>query len=333
MHTARWRVTFFLFSLACIGSLVWLMSSSHRVRLIAGSYEFIDSSARLPDNSDFRFLTGASSPKGFMEAMAILRAFDSAHPPRSEDAMPGKDQPDTCLEMLREGHRTHCYNTDIGAAALLAQHGIQARLWDLKGPKELGGYGHNVLELYDGTSQSWKVVDPYYYCYYTVGANTNVADFATFRRALLTDTSLVHIVRFYSVAVERPDPYILSELQYLAPASLLHENNDFRTRYQNRYAWLNPLAPLFDQLSLRTARGVRMMLLGSSDRRYFIQDRFSPQYPIGLFKFLFWALLTLAAGSFILFLWSLRSVRRVVVLAAPRAQSVTSSAPRTISTL
>ena len=333
MHTVRWRTSFGLLTVISIASLVWLMSSPHRVRLIAGSYEYTDSALDLPTAATFRYMNHISEPaNGFEEAIRALRSFDSMVKPRHEDPMPAIDDPDTSLALLAEGKRLHCYNADIGAVALLAKYGIKARLWDLKGPDELGGLGHNMLEVHTASNDAWYVVDPYYFCYFTIGQDSTPANFPALRLALLRDTGLVHIHHYYHVVDERPDPYVLPELQYLVPASLLHANNDFRWRYDHRYAWLMPFAPLFDKLSLRVSRGVRMILLGSQDRRYFIQDSHSPHFPIATLKFVHWALLIVVIVSFALFCWSLVPRRKTIVVAAP-TQSVISSAPRTISTL
>jgi len=92
---------------------------------------------------------------------------------------PQKDQPDTCLELLREGHRTHCYNTDIGSASLpRATWHSSSLVGHEKARQSWAVFGHNVLEVKDGATNSWEVIDPYYYCYFTIGRDSVAGRFS-----------------------------------------------------------------------------------------------------------------------------------------------------------
>ena len=276
--------------------LVVLGSSQHRLRLIAGSYARFDSTTDGNRAWPICYMVPINSldRSQFSDAVATLRTFDRTYPSRAGDPLPAIDQPDTCLRLLMEGRMVHCYNVDIGASALLAREQIAARLWDLFGPAKLGGYGHNLLEVFDAPTNSWKAIDPYYHCYYTLGNDTTAAGFPALRHAVLSGAPEVHIVHYTSMPLERPDSLILSELRFLAPGSMLHANNDFRWRYDHRYAWLTPVAAsLLDKLPLRTARGVRTLMLGDDDRRYILKDEYAPRYFIHRYKDLFWSLLGL----------------------------------------
>jgi len=300
MRSAPWKKRFAAVLLTVTILLVALCASQHRLRLIAGSYKKIDSSAQLIAGDSLRFLTHAplSQARSFSEAISTLRAFDSTHPLLPEDALPTLDQPDTSLRLLEAGHRIHCYNVDIAVAAILAKENIPARLWDLNGSSQLGGDGHNLLGIYDGVSHSWKAVDPYYHCYFILGSDSTPVDIPRLRLALLTQPSAVHLVT-YSIQ-ERPDSDIIAELKFLAPGAMLHANNDFAWRYDHRYGWLTPIAAsLFDGLPLRYARGIRTIMLGAKDPLLVIEDRFSPHFPFALMKLVFWTLVFLFVFSLV----------------------------------
>lgn len=287
-----------------------LLASQHRVRLIAGSYRAVDSSAQLAPGDSLRFLASASpsSAPGFFDAVSTLQTFDKTYPLLHGDALPTLDDPDTCLRLLEEGHPVHCYNVDIAAAVILASQKMPSRLWDLNGPIELGGDGHNLLEIFDGSSHKWKAIDPYYHSYFILGQDSTPISVTRLRRALLTTPESVHLVRYSDTAGERPATNIISELKFLAPGAILHANNDFAWRYNHRYGWLTGIAaPVFDKLPLRTARGVRTIMLGGQDRLYVVEDRFSPHFPFALMKGIFWTLATLFGISFIGMILTMRS--------------------------
>ncbi|HET6401636.1 MAG TPA: hypothetical protein VFH95_09580 [Candidatus Kapabacteria bacterium] len=310
MCSTLWKKWFAGATVVLAVLLVALLCSQHRDRLIAGSYRAVDSSARLVPGDSLRFLAPASlsDGPGFFDAVSALRTFDKTYPLRAGDALPTLDDPDTCLRLLEEGHPVHCYNVDIAAAVILANEKIPSRLWDLNGPIELGGDGHNLLEIFDGGSRHWKAIDPYYHCYFILGQDSTPISVTKLRRVLLTSPESVHLVRYSDTSGERPEKNIISELKFLAPGAMLHANNDFSWRYDHRYGWLTGVAaPLFDKLPLRTARGVRTIMLGGQDRLYVIEDRFSPHFPFTLMKGIFWMLATLFGISFIGMILTMRS--------------------------
>ena len=298
MPFARWRNRLILLAATLFAGLLVLVSSQHRARLIFGSFVSIDSEAAFDADSvrfdRMRFMMEGSishpSEKGLPQAVSILTAFNQAHPPAPGDDLPAIDDADSCRHYLEMGRKLHCYNVDIGASEILAEQGILSRMWDINGPKELGGFGHNMLEVFDGPTHSWRALDPYYHCYFTLGSDTSAISFAALRIALLTSNPEIHINRYYHTDLERPDSNILFELRYLAPCAMLHANNDFRWRYNHRYGFLTFTSGLIDQLPLRAARGVRTIMMGSSDTRFIIEDRFSPHYPIQQLRALFYSL-------------------------------------------
>lgn len=296
--------SFAILTLVFFAGLLVLVSSQHRVRLIAGSYQTVDSLAQIGPDEHVSYMAhhSDSSVMGFYDIVAELATFEERHPLVAGDALPALDQPDTCLRLLNDGKRIHCYNADIGVCAMLANQHVLARMWDLTGPSELGGDGHNLIEVFDHSSNTWKALDPYYHCYFllsTPAHDSAPIDVPTLRLALLETPSAIHIVKYVHLPDDRPDANILSELRFLAPCAMLHANNDFRTRYAHRYGWLMPIAPLFDKLPLRASRGVRMLMLGSDDLHYIIEDSHSPHYPFVMMKWLFWSMFVLF-GIFLL---------------------------------
>ncbi len=287
------RVFAFL-TLVFFAGLMALVASQHRIRLIVGSFQTVDSMAELSAGEHLSFMTHRedSTTADFAEIVTELATFEVAHPLDAGDALPALDQPDTCLRLLEEGKRIHCYNADIGVCSMLAKQHVLARLWDITGSSELGGDGHNLLEVLDGPSKTWKALDPYYHCYF-IGNSGMPLDVPTLRLTLLENPSAIQMVRYVHLADDRPDSNILTELRFLAPSAMLHANNDFRTRYAHRYGWLMPLASIIDKLPLRATRGVRMLMLGSDDRHYIIEDSHSPHYPFTQMKWLFWSLFSL----------------------------------------
>ncbi len=303
---------FALLSLLLFAALIVLVSSQHRLRLIIGSYKIVDSSADIAASDSFRYMADPQnkSASQFSVAVAILQHFDSTHPMLPGDALPAIDQPDTCQRLLEEGKRVHCYNADIGVCALFAKNNILARLWDINGAFELGGIGHNLLEIFDAPTGKWIALDPYYHCYFTLGSDSIAIGVPVLRNALLNQPMMVHLVRYSTNAEQRPDADIRSELILLVPGAMLHANNDFRWRYAHRYGWLMPIASIFDGLPLRMSRGIRMLMLGSNDTHYIIEDSRSPHYPFTAMKWLFWGLFFLFVLFCMLTIIELRSKRQ-----------------------
>jgi hypothetical protein len=321
MFSVRWRNRFAIAAVLALAALGLLLSSQHRIRLIVGSFKPVDSMAHLGPEDSFSFMVNPAIPDGpgFSAAVSALASFDKDHRLLPGDAMPILDDPDSCARALEEGRRLHCYNADIGVCAILARSNIPARLWDMSGPYELGGYGHNLIEVFDGPTNSWKAIDPYYHCYFTRANDSVPLDFPTLRLALLKSPSSLRIMRYSDTSGARPDSGVFSELRFLAPVAMLHSQNDFRKRYADRYGWLTPLAaPIFDALPLRASRGIRMFMLGSDDRRYIIEDRYSPRYPISELKWLFWILIIIVSISSIGAVIALNSAIRFKKMQAAR---------------
>ncbi len=288
--------SFALASLALLAALLVLVSSQHRARLIAGAFQPVDSLARLGPDDTMRFMFARRDAVGpeFQYVIAEVASFEKSHPIVAGDALPALDQPDTCLLLLEEGKKIHCYNADIGVCSMLAKQHVLARLWDITGPSKLGGDGHNLIEVFDAPSNAWKALDPYYHCYFTLASMDSVPiGVPALRLALLETPSEVRLMRYVRVADDRADSDILAELRFLVPGAMLHANNDFRWRYANRYGWLMPIAPLIDKLPLRATRGVRTLMLGSRDLRYIIEDSHSPHYSFVRMKWFFWSLVCL----------------------------------------
>ncbi len=306
-------------ALLLFAAMIVILSSQHRMRLIVGSYRAVDSLATLAPEQKMSYMvpqSQASTPE-FNSVIDELAAFDASHPHVIGDALPVLDQPDTCLRLLEEGRRIHCYNADIGVCSMLAKQKVLARLWDITGPTELGGDGHNLIEVFTGNTPTWKALDPYYHCYFTLRSNADTnapIGVPALRLALLETPSAVRIVRYVRLPDDRPDSLILLELRFLAPCAMLHANNDFRARFDDRYGLLMPFSQFIDGFSLRASRGVRMFMLGSADRHFIIEDAHSPQYHFLLMKWLFWSMFIL----FVLFV--LLTVFRLSVQSRTKSQ-------------
>ena len=305
MSFARWKNRFTITAIMLAVLLAMLLASQHRLRLIIEPFAKLDSTQQtywspgkagryMPVNS------GSTSENETARAIAILTDFHNTYPTQPDDPLPTIDNPDSCERYLEQGRPLHCYNVDIGMAEVLAAHGLYTRLWDLSGPDELGGYGHNLLEVWDNSARSWKAVDPYYHCYFTLGEDSTPISFADLRTSLLTSQAVLKMRRYYHTAFERDSTAILSEFHFLIPSALLHANNDFRWRYDHRYGFLMPFASIFDKLPLRMSRALRTLMLGNDDLRYIIEDSYSPHYPIGLIKWLFYTLLILFLVSVVM---------------------------------
>jgi hypothetical protein len=299
MNFARWKKCFAVIAIVLAAALVALLGSQHRLRLVVESFTKLDRAQQAywsPWDKDGHYMsinTVSSPGNETARALAILTDFHNTHPTQPGDPLPTIDDPDSCKQYLEQGRPLHCYNVDIGMAEVLAAHGIYTRLWDLSGPNELGGYGHNLLEVWDNSAHSWKAIDPYYHCYFTLGGDSTPLSFADLRASLLASPAMLTMRRYYYASPERDSTAVLSEFRFLIPCVELHANNDFRWRYNHRYGFLMPMAAIFDKLPLRMGRAVRTLMLGSDDPRYIIEDSYSPHYPIDFTKGLFYTLLIL----------------------------------------
>ncbi|HWF45051.1 MAG TPA: hypothetical protein VG537_10450 [Candidatus Kapabacteria bacterium] len=303
--------------LLAIAALVVVISSQHRIRLIVGSFSILDSAGEaswppsMPGDGYSNFSrqympVKTSSLHGFAQAVQVMTDFHEAYLTQRGDPLPIIDDPDSCEQFIEQGRPLHCYNIDIGISKVLAAQGIYSRMWDLCGPYKLGGFGHNLLEVWDDFARAWKVIDPYYHCFFTLGADSaspatlTPVGLGPLRTALLHSHQSITVHYYYHTASDRPASEIISEYRFLAPCTLLHANNDFHTRYNTRYGFLMPLASLFDKLPLRISRAIRTIMLGSNDTRYILEDADGPHYPIVRMKIFFYALLVLIVISIVL---------------------------------
>jgi hypothetical protein len=331
MFMIRWRKRLLACALFCVMALVLLVSTQHRLRLAV--IKIIPSTSASELNSapeqlhSFSFYPVRSPGASFRDAMQLFEQYTVAYHPIEAYALPMSEEPATCLAAVEEHRPIHCYNVDIAYTLLFGANGYYTRMWDLNGANGLGGNGHNLLELWDDASQQWKAVDPYYHCYYARG--DSAIGVAELRRALLTNDTTLRVISYadharifdstthqYRAPIYPAPKQLLADLRMLAPAAMVHLNNDFVTRYAHRYGALEFLAPLFDKLSLKDRRGLRSLMLGSDDARYMIQDQFTPNYHATTIYLLARALSVLALLFVLLFavgLWLARRARVVVV--------------------
>jgi hypothetical protein len=318
MSLPKWkRITGTVALTSAIGLGV-LLSSQHRVRLIFGAFTEVPSAASLnvdptkPNN----FASFAVTPEAgtdirdLLRTMRTLDSFSRLHPTAPGNALPAIDDPDSSLLYLEQDRALHCYNVDIAISHMLARQGLYTRLWDLNGKEELGGHGHNVLEVWDRASERWVLIDPYYHCTYVTRTSGTPLSLGDVRQLALTKPEELRIVRYAHTDPELPEDWVISEIKFLAPFAALHANNNFRDRYDHRYGMLMPMASLLDRLPLRVSRAVRTVMLGGQDKRYVIADANSPHYALVPLKVAFAILGTCFLITFIGFLVLQIRIRR-----------------------
>jgi hypothetical protein len=294
MFLIRWRKRLLACALLCLMSLLLLVSTQHRLRLAVIKLTPVSSPSVLnsaPEQlKDFRFYPiHAHDTSSFDQAMRLFREYTLAYPPVEAYALPMSEDPDSCVDAVRARKPVHCYNVDIAYAQMFGANGFYTRMWDFNGCDGLGGFGHNIIEIWDEAARKWKAVDPYYHCYYMRG--DSAIGVLELRHRLLTNDTSLHVMSYYerdsiydSAAhayvhpIYRAPNELLSELRFLAPAAMLHANNNFKERYAHRYGPLQFMAPQLDKLPLRYARGVRAAMMGSDDARYMIEDGYTPKY-------------------------------------------------------
>src|SRR5437773_10366453 len=99
---ARWKTRFFVAFGSALIALLLLLSSQHRLRLAAGSFQSATNQEleRVPGtNSNFHYLSIApaiDSMQTSQRAIALLAAFQREHPLAAGDAIAVSDDPDTC---------------------------------------------------------------------------------------------------------------------------------------------------------------------------------------------------------------------------------------------
>lgn len=297
MVLIRWRKRLLACSALCIAALALFVGTPHRLRLAVMKLIPLDSTRVLnnaPEQSRmFQFYPvqrpEATRRGSFAAAMRLFEEYTLAYPPKDGWPLAMSESPDSCLEALHDRRPVHCYNVDIAYAQIFGANGYYTRMWDLAGSQGLGGYGHNILELWDEASGKWKAVDPFYHCYFTRG--DSAIGIIELRERLLANDTSVHVMSYYERdsiydsatrsfvhPIYRAPKELLGELRFLAPAAMVHANNAFLARYAHRYGVLQFLAPLFDRLPMQCRRGVRATMMGSSDARYIIEDRYTPTF-------------------------------------------------------
>src|SRR5438045_2867770 len=102
MALVRWKLRLLACSALSLAGLVVLLSSQHRLRLTAGSFQ----TAAAPkleqapaNNPDFRFLqVSPDSIHSVQDAIVLLARFEAEHPLAAGDAIAVSDDPDTCRD-------------------------------------------------------------------------------------------------------------------------------------------------------------------------------------------------------------------------------------------
>ena len=289
----RWRKRLLACSLLCLIALVLLIGTQHRLRLAVIKIIPTESQSALnatpQELHDFRFYPVRTRGASFNDAMQLFERYTVAYHPIEAYALPIGEDPALCVAAVRAHEPIHCYNADIAYAQFFGASGYYTRLWDLNGADGLGGYGHNLLEVWDDASHKWKAVDPYYHCYYTKG--DSAVGVIELRQALIAGDTSVHVVSYsdhariydsaahsYRAPIYTAPRLLLADLRQLAPAAMVHVNNNFVDRFAHRYGPLEFLAPLFDKLPMQYRRGIRSAILGRDDARYMIEDAYTPKY-------------------------------------------------------
>jgi hypothetical protein len=286
------------------------LSSTHYSRLALESYEPVQVASLYSDLPPIHEVTASS----IGEVKAILEPFNSLQR-RYDLPIVQSDSPEECLNAFAAGRVMDCYGMALSAHEKLAKYEVRSRIWNLTGTDGFGGNGHNVIEYFNAGLSRWEMLDPNYSCYFTLKGDETVLSVAELRDALLARPQDLD-VRYYKSAVALRSPEsLLEEFRSLIPSASLLATTDYSERYLNRYAFLTPLAGVFDQLPLAATRGLRSFLMGDSDPKLLIEDRFTPRYHLTLLKPLWYLSLTmlvlglLLAVALIVGLGSRRSLR------------------------
>jgi hypothetical protein len=337
MFLIRWRKRLLACALLCLMALVLLVSTQHRLRLavikiIPPSPSALNAAPSQLQHFRFYPVGAHAAAASFSDAMQLFEKYTLAYAPVEAYALAMNENPDSCVIAVREHRPVHCYNVDIAYTQFFGASGFYARMWDLNGTGGLGGFGHNMLELWDEASHKWKAVDPYYHCYYT--RHDSAISVSELRQALLTNDTSLHVFSYFERdsiydsskrafvhPIYRAPNELLGELRMLAPSAMVHVNNDFATRFAHRYGAFQFLASFFDKLPMRYRRGLRSAMMGRADARYMIQDKYTPTYGAAAVYSSARALLALAACFAILSLVGfVRSRRAPVVVLHQREQ-------------
>lgn len=289
---------FYLALTGAVGILMFL-SSRHYSRIALESYVEVDGIQALYAPP----LLNERKASSIEDVLAVLEP-NNQIPRNAELGIQTCDAPDSCVSSFAKGQIMDCYNLSIAGITMLKDKGIEARLWNLTGTDGFGGNGHNVMEYYNAETQRWEMIDLNYSFYFVrKGQPQHVLSVAEMRELALTNPTALEVKYFKSAVPLRPALDLVEEFRILAPTASLHANTDFRTRHEIRYAGLMPLSSLIDLLPLAARRGVRSVLLGSSDAKLLVADRFTPGYHLTLYTILWYLAVSLVAlGSMLLLL-------------------------------
>lgn len=277
------------------------LSSQHGSRLALERYKAVEASSLYTEEPEDIVLTASS----IGEVKAILEPFNQIKR-RYDLPIVQSDSPDECLKAFETGRVMDCYGMALSALEKLREYDIQSRIWNLTGTDGFGGNGHNVIEYYNTASSRWEMIDPNYSCYFTRNGDETVLSVAEIRDALLSNTNDLHVHYYKSAVALRSPESLIEEFRSLTPSASLLATTDYRERYLNRYALLMPAAGLLDQLPLPAQRGIRSFLMGASDQKLLLQDRFTPRYHLTLYTTLWYlSLAMLVCGLSLAALWVL----------------------------
>ena len=313
-----------------IVALAAMISTQHRMRMAIGVWKLVPSANDLnldPERASgtwrFSVIRPALFTHTFDSARAIVTAFDRLPTAAPEAPHAMLDDPDSSLSALEHGRQLHCYNIDIAMTDLLGRHGIYARMWDIDGHDGLGGNGHNLLEVWDKASSAWRAFDPYYRCYFTADSSEEALSFGELRLIAMHSPGRLVVHHFIPENPSRPSQDIIAEYAELTPLASVHENNDFRARYDHRYGILTPLSFLLDKLPLQPARAFRTLMIGGRDPRDVVMDAATPKHSFRLVSYgfrlaLLVAIVLLALDVFLAVRErrARRKIRRLKVVAA-----------------
>jgi hypothetical protein len=281
------------FMILGVSGVTMFISSKHRSRLALESYTLVQASSLYSPISSVDEATASS----IGEIKAILQPFNEI-PRRYDLPIVQSDSPGECVNAFANGRVMDCHGMALSAIEKLRQYDVRSRMWDLTGTDGFGGNGHNVIEYYNTSSQRWEMIDPNYSSYVVRTADETVLSVAELREALLTNAGELE-VRYYGSSVELRKPEsLLQEYRSLMPSSSLLSATDYRERYQNRYAFLMPLASVLDKLPLSAQRGLRSFVMGKNDAKLLIADRYTPEYRLALLKTLWYLSLSMLALGF-----------------------------------
>lgn len=274
-------------ALGLIGTSLFL-SSTHYSRLALESYQPVEAASLYAELPPVNEVTASS----IGEVKAILEPFNQIQR-RYDLPIVQSDSPQECLAAFKTGRVMDCYGMALSAHEKLREYDVQSRLWNLTGTDGFGGNGHNVIEYFNAASSRWEMLDPNYSCYFTLKGDETVLSVNELREAILTKPQSIDVKYYKSAVALRSAESLIEEFRSLIPSASLLATTDYSERYLNRYAFLTPLAGVFDQLPLAATRGLRSFLMGASDPKLLIEDRFTPRYYLTLLKPLWYLSLTM----------------------------------------